>query len=190
MRERGLRLGVISLIAAAAIPAAHVAAAELSDAANSSAISRNPAPIDPARSGNPLWMVPLGNLSITRERPLFSASRRAPAPPAVAAAVATPPPAVPVAALPERPALVLIGTIIGPSLQTGVFRDESSDRVVTLSAGGQREGWTLRSVSRSDAHFEMAERTAVLPLRPSAQPQGKSASPTTRPSRRREWYDN
>jgi len=190
MRERGLRLGVISLIAAAAIPAAHVAAAELSNAPNRPAVSRNPAPIDPARPGNPLWMVSLGSLSITRERPLFSASRRAPAPPAVAAAVATPPPAVPVAALPERPALVLIGTIFGPSLQTGVFRDETSDRIVTLTAGGSRDGWTLRSVSRSDARFELADRSAVLPLRPSAQPQGKSASPTTRPSRRREWYDN
>ena len=39
----------------------------------------------PPPSGNPLWSVPLSVLTATRERPVFSASRR-PMPPAVAAA--------------------------------------------------------------------------------------------------------
>src|ERR1700721_2394532 len=31
--------------------------------------------------GNPLWAVPFSSLTVTRERPLFSASRRPPPPP-------------------------------------------------------------------------------------------------------------
>jgi len=50
-----------------------------------------------APSGNPLWAIPLSGLSATRDRPLFTPSRRAPA-----AAVAGPVAAAPPAAAPER----------------------------------------------------------------------------------------
>src|ERR1700756_873862 len=46
-------------------------------------------------SGNPLWGIPLRVLTATRERPLFSPSRRPPAPPAVAAPVVPRPVAMP-----------------------------------------------------------------------------------------------
>ena len=51
----------------------------------------------PLPGGNPLWSIPLSALSATRERPIFSASRRPPQPAVVAPAeqVAVPlPPAV------------------------------------------------------------------------------------------------
>src|SRR5215831_17659551 len=41
----------------------------------------------PTTRGNPLWAVPLADLSATRERPIFSPSRRPPARPAVAAVI-------------------------------------------------------------------------------------------------------
>jgi len=40
-----------------------------------------PAASKPDAAGNPLWSVSLDSLSATRERPLFSASRRLPAAP-------------------------------------------------------------------------------------------------------------
>lgn len=74
-------------------------------------------------TGNPLWAVPLKSLSVTRERPLFSPSRRAPAPPVLAAAYTVPAPS------PSKPAIrafakdcahiastrCLISRITGPS---------------------------------------------------------------------------
>ncbi len=68
----------------------------------------------PTPGGNPLWGIPVSSLSVTQDRPLFSASRRPPAPPAPLA-----PPPMPVAeappppAEPERPPLTLVGTAIG-----------------------------------------------------------------------------
>src|SRR5262249_29523717 len=41
---------------------------------------------DPPPTGNPLWATPVGQLSATRERPLFSPSRRPPPPPPPATA--------------------------------------------------------------------------------------------------------
>ncbi len=61
-------------------------------------------------SANPLWGIPLTALSGTRDRPIFSSSRRPPAPAVAPAAV----PKVVAAAKPrepERPPLSLVGTI-------------------------------------------------------------------------------
>src|SRR5438552_3274555 len=76
-------------------------------------------------SGNPLWAIPLTALSTTRERPIFSPSRRPPEPPAVVAAYvppAKPEPAPP--AEPNHPLLTLVGTIVGPLEGIGVFLDQ------------------------------------------------------------------
>ena len=76
----------------------------------------------PATAGNPLWALPLERLSITRERPIFSPSRRPPTPaPTYVAPVAVRQPATPPE--PERPAVSLIGTVIGADVQIGIFRE-------------------------------------------------------------------
>ena len=70
----------------------------------------HPAP-ELSTTGNPLWAIPISKLSATRDRPLFSASRR-PRTPTVAAAPAPGRPtalAPPIA--PETPPFVLVGTI-------------------------------------------------------------------------------
>jgi len=128
----------------------------------------NPEPaID--RSGNPLWAVPIDSLTATRDRPIFSASRRPALPPAVfVTAAASPPPPV-VASLPDRPPLVLLGTIIGGALRVGIFHEEATAKTLRLAVGESREGWLLRSVSANDANFEAADRVATLVLRPSFQ---------------------
>src|SRR5437899_2476644 len=66
----------------------------------------------PVPRGNPLWSVPLAALTVTQERPIFSASRRPP-PRAVAASpveeISAPPPK-PVEA---PPPLFLVGAVVG-----------------------------------------------------------------------------
>ena len=61
---------------------------------------------------NPLWAIPLSKLSATRERPIFSPTRRPP-PPAVIAPAVAPLAKRPVSRPPLRPELTLIGTVIG-----------------------------------------------------------------------------
>jgi hypothetical protein len=113
-----------------------------------------PAPNVPL-AGNPLWVIALGELSETQERPIFSPSRRPPAPPVLAAIAATPVKLGPPAKLePAHPLLTLLGTIVGDSLEIGVFTDEASHDVVRLKAGEAHEGWTLSAISGRAAIFQ------------------------------------
>jgi general secretion pathway protein N len=116
------------------------------------------------RPGNPLWAVPLSSLDATRERPLFSSSRR-PLAPSVAA-VAVPPPPVPKAPppAPARPSLVLVGTVSGPAGGMAVFTDTATSTVVRLHTHEGHGGWILRSVSVREATLQKDGETAVLAL--------------------------
>jgi general secretion pathway protein N len=117
-----------------------------------------------APTGNPLWGIPLRVLTATRERPLFSPSRRPPAPPVVAAA---PPPRPVVASKPpepDHPLLTIVGTIVGESDAIGVFIDPATNDVIRLHTGQDHDGWTLRAVQGREATFEKADRHATLAL--------------------------
>ena len=129
-------------------------------------------PIQPALNvplaGNPLWAIALGELSETQERPIFSPSRRPPAPPVLAAIAATPvklgPPAK---SGPDHPLLTLLGTIVGDSVEIGVFTDEVSHDVVRLKAGETHDGWTLSAISGRAAIFQkQGHPAAALALPP------------------------
>jgi general secretion pathway protein N len=97
------------------------------------------------RVGNPLWAVPLSTLSATRDRPLFSVSRR---PPIVAAPVAAPPPTQEAAAPPppERPLLTLIGTIVSPRASLAMLQGSSSEAISRLRIGEENDGWQVRGI--------------------------------------------
>jgi hypothetical protein len=131
---------------------------------------------DPAsafeRGGNTLWAVPLRDLSATLDRPIFSASRRPPAPPPAVPAALPPKPVVAMPQVADRPPLVLIGTIIGESLQIGIFLEETTKKIARLAIGEDHGGWILRSVGTGEARFESAYRIATLELRPPAQGAG------------------
>jgi hypothetical protein len=132
---------------------------------------------DAPRSGNPLWAVPLATLRETRERPIFSASRRPPALPAVAAVTEAPPPPRAPPPKPERPALVLLGTVSGETLHFGIFHDPATTKTIRLAVGENFEGWTLRAVSSTDARFDYEDQTATLELRPAAKLAMKGEQP-------------
>ena len=123
-------------------------------------VRTSPAP--PTR-GNPLWAVPLADLSATRERPIFSPSRRPPPPPAVAAVMK---PAPPVPPKPQRPPLTLVGTIVGETTQIGLFIEENTHQMLRLPIGGGHEGWILRLVSAQGVRLENSDQAVTLTLRP------------------------
>jgi hypothetical protein len=125
-------------------------------------------------SANPLWAIPLTQLSTTRERPIFSPSRRPP--PAAVAAESTivKPPAVRKRE-PEVPQLALVGTIASDQEGFGIFLDQSTKGALRLKLGEDFQGWRLRAIRGREVTMEKDQRAAVLTLPPpgAAQPSGE-----------------
>jgi len=127
-------------------------------------------------SGNPLWAVPLRTLPATRGRPLFSPSRRPP-PAAVTAVPVVEEAAAPPPAGPERPALALVGTIIGGGEKIAIFFNTSSRAVIRLRLGEADNGWVLRSVGARETVLEKDRSSFTLAL-----PGPEEAAPQTTPA--------
>jgi len=135
----------------------------------------NPEP--PAPAANPLWALPLERLSDTRERPIFLPSRRPPSPPTTyVTPVAVRQPAKPPE--PERPAVSLIGTVIGTDVQIGVFLEAATHNVVRLRLGEEHRGWVLRLVKAREVTL-VKDVAQTLVLDPA--PQGPAVHGTTAP---------
>ena len=120
----------------------------------------------PAVSGNPLWGVPLSVLTATRERPIFSASRRPPPRAVVAAPVeqaSAPPP--PKAAEPDHPPLALIGAVVGENDAIAVFLDRTNQKIVRLRQGEAHSGWVVNAILPREVTFRKADQTEVLALK-------------------------
>ena len=121
-----------------------------------------PAP-ERALSANPLWAIPLAQLSATRERPIFSPSRRPPP-----AAVASEPAIVKAPTVrkkgPETPPLALVGTIASDEEGFGIFLDQSTKAAIRLKVGEDYQGWKLRSVQGREATLEKDQEVFTLEL--------------------------
>jgi hypothetical protein len=149
-----------------------------------SARTDGPSPVtvtagEPARHSNPLWAISLKDFRATRERPIFSPTRRPP-PPVVSPPAYVPPPAPPPQAKPaepERPQLVLVGTVVNSSEGFGVFLDQATKSIVRLKTGESHDGWILRSVQGRQVTLEKEGQTAVLalPARNAEPPDGPPA---------------
>ena len=114
-------------------------------------------------SANPLWEIPLTSLSGTRERPIFSPSRRPPPPAVVAIPVAKdPPPPMPPRV--ERPQLSLVGTIAGDGQSFGIFVDQTTAAALRLKLGEDYQGWRLQAVQGREVTLERDQRTTILSL--------------------------
>jgi len=117
-----------------------------------------------APSGNPLWALPFKQLSNTRERPIFSPSRRPPPPPpslpTVTVAIQQPvkPPE------PERPRVSLLGTVVGnnPEDRLAVFLETTTQTVVRVHVGDDHEGWVLRLVKPREVTLVKGDNDAVV----------------------------
>jgi len=123
-----------------------------------------------SRPGNPLWTVPLSALSSTRDRPLFSVSRR---PPAVAAPIAAPPPKQEALAPPppERPSLTLIGTIVSRQASVAMLQGANADAIQRLRVGEGNDGWLIRGIGLRSIVVEKGAQSVELELpRPTGAP--------------------
>jgi general secretion pathway protein N len=129
-------------------------------------------------AANPLWGIPLGSLAATRERPIFSPSRRPPPPPVLAAVNPTSAKPPPKAAEPDHPLLSPVGMIVGGAESIAVFVDQATNDVIRLRIGEGHDGWILRSVEGRKASFEKNRRTATLTLPPHGVPPGLPLLPT------------
>jgi len=142
--------------------------------AQAQVVTAPPAPVpERALSANPLWAIPLTALSGTRDRPIFSSSRRPP-PPAVAPAAVPKVVAVPKPSEPERPQLSLLGTIVSDDEGFGIFLDQSTKVVLRLKVDEDYQGWKLRSVQGREATLEKDQQVVTLPLPQPGAGQGAS----------------
>jgi len=113
--------------------------------------------------GNPLWGISLESLHATRERPLFSPSRRPPMPAAIAPTLA-PIKAASAPVEPEQPQLNLLGVVTGTADGYAVFLSTTTHDIVRLKTGEGHDGWILQSVSGREVVLEKDHRTAVVSL--------------------------
>jgi general secretion pathway protein N len=117
---------------------------------------------DGLERGNPLWGISIESLHVTRERPLFSPSRRPPMP------VVNAPPVKPVevAARPPETTFNLLGIVSGTGEGYAVFINNTTHGIVRLKTGEGEDGWVLRSVNGREAVLEKDHRTQVIELPP------------------------
>ena len=113
---------------------------------------------------NPLWTIPLKQLSVTRERPVFSPTRRPP--PAVIAS--DPAPVLPPPRKQELapPPLSLVGTIASAEESFGIFLRHATNDALRLRIGEDYQGWKLRAIHGRQVTMEKDQQTAVLTLPP------------------------
>jgi len=142
----------------------------------------HPAP-ELSTTGNPLWAIPISKLSATRDRPLFSASRR-PRTPTVAAAPAPTPTMAAQPPAPETPPFTLVGTIIGENSRIAIFFNEALKTATGVKEGDSDSGWILRSVDPHSAILDGSGRTVTLDLPEPSAPAGpaqQSPAPRFKP---------
>ncbi len=120
------------------------------------------AQVPPSATANPVAAQPLDTLAATRERPLFSPTRRPVPPPPVVARVDPPPPPPPPP--PEPPSLSLFGIVVDGEGARAVVRASSSDKVVRLRIGDEIGGWQVTQIERQRLVVSLNERSATFTL--------------------------
>lgn len=117
----------------------------------------------PAVSDNPVADVPLDRLSNTRNRPVFSSSRRPKAPPAPAA-IAAPVERAPQPLPLSPPGVALFGVVVGPQGARAYIATGATDRIIGVRPGDDVSGWTVTAITRSDLVLSRADRSATFTL--------------------------
>jgi hypothetical protein len=170
-------IGCFWLVAtASAFGVANPAGLDTPETGATSAEGSPPAPMvapgGQSRGGNPLWEVSLKQLSATRDRPIFSPSRRPPAAITAAVAAAVAPPAQ-APRPPERPQLSLVGTIMNGVDGFAIFLDQSTRAPLRIRMGADYQGWMLRQIEARSVTLQKGDDIAVLSFPP------PSATPNT-----------
>ena len=121
--------------------------------ANSANIGVNQAA---AKRGNLLWSIPLASLTATRERPIFSPTRR----PLAVASKST------LGSIPAATQqLALVGAIAGEDGEgIAILIDGLTKEIIRLKTGETYSGWTLQSVRPREVTIQKEQKTAILVL--------------------------
>jgi general secretion pathway protein N len=180
-----MRQLVVFAFAFAPLVAVHASENNPLDVSSMAARNDGPGSVDPTTSalaerlaatpthdsplkGNPLSSMPLSALSETRDRPLFSLTRR-PAPAETAGAAVSKTSVEDKPPGPKLPPFVLKGTVLGLNDRVAVLLDSATNRTSQLRLGKSDSGWTVLSVSPRSIVLKRGDLLTTLELpRPSA----------------------
>ena len=116
------------------------------------------APATPtAGLASPLAVHSLDRLSATRERPLFSPSRRAPAPPA-------PPPPRPPPPPPEPPNVTLVGIVMDAGEARAIVQSGPKNEVRRVRTGDDIGGWKVAQIETRRLVLKLDSRLATFSM--------------------------
>jgi general secretion pathway protein N len=105
---------------------------------------------------SPLAAYPLDRLSATRERPLFSPSRRPPAAPPAPIMAAAPPPA--------PPKLILFGIVMDADDARAVVGVGTGDKTRRVRIGDDIGGWRVTQIEERQLVLSLDDRSATYTL--------------------------
>ena len=137
---------------------------------------------------SPLAARPLEALSATRDRPLFSPSRRAPAPPPVVAMPQAPPPPPP-----SPPSVTLFGVVMDAGDARAIVQAGSAKQVRRVRIGDDIDGWKVTQIEQRQLTVSLNGRVATFTMfnsqgNPAVKMMGKqieAAAPSSPPVRER-----
>ena len=104
---------------------------------------------------NPLWAIPLSSLSATRNRPLFSATRRPSSPVQQSSGLLS---------HANRPPFTLVGVIAGQGGGIAIISDGGTKSMIRLKTGETHLGWTLRQVKGREATLQNKDISTIIEL--------------------------
>ena len=136
-----------------------------------------------AEPRNPLDTLRLEDLSATRERPLFVASRRAPPPMRAETPPPPPPPVEEKAVVLGPPPFDLIGAVVGKRESIALLRNKTTSEVLRLRPGENAEGWRVGAVGLRSVALERDGRKEALALAgPPTDPAGPEVAGEPQPA--------
>jgi hypothetical protein len=109
----------------------------------------------PTGQANPLWAIPFSSLSATRNRPIFSATRRPSSPVQRSSSLPS---------LANRPPFTLVGVIAGQGEGIAIISDGGTKSMIRLKTGETHLGWTLRRVKGREATLQKEDISTILEL--------------------------
>jgi general secretion pathway protein N len=115
-----------------------------------------------AAPGNPLWAVTLDQLPVTRDRPLFSPSRRPPPrpqAPRVETVAAVPPPAAR-----QPPSVVLLGIVTDADGTWALIRAGGADKITPARLGDEIAGWKVSEIETRRLVLSSDDRSVSFAL--------------------------
>jgi type II secretory pathway component PulC len=141
------RFSVAALLVLAPVPVVAADAARQADGQPDSALA------------SPLAGEPLERLSATRERPLFSPTRRPPPPPPPVVHAPEPPPPPP-----PPPDVALLGIVMDGDEARAVIRTSPAAKVMRVGIGDDIGGWTVRQIEEQHLVLSLDDRIETVTM--------------------------